>query len=70
MQYLLDPTNWDVTIPDSIPNLFFDHLTLTFISVVIGLLIAFPIHVAALVQGTAKVNPLFAYGRLTPRPPA
>jgi glycine/D-amino acid oxidase-like deaminating enzyme len=27
-------------------------------------------HVAALVQGTAKVNPLFAYGRLTPRPPA
>ena len=26
-------------------------------------------HVAALVDGTAKVNPLFAYGRLTPRPP-
>ena len=26
--------------------------------------------VAALVDGKAKVNPLFAYGRLTPRPPA
>jgi glycine/D-amino acid oxidase-like deaminating enzyme len=26
-------------------------------------------HVAALVDGKAKVNPLFAYGRLTPRPP-
>lgn len=27
-------------------------------------------HVAALVGGSAKVNPLFAYSRLTPRPPA
>ncbi len=27
-------------------------------------------HVAALVQGRAKVNPLFAYGRLRPRPEA
>ncbi len=55
MQYLLDPTSWDITDPTSIPNLFFDHLTLTFISVGVGLLIAFPI--ALLV---ARFRPLYA----------
>ena len=55
MQYLLDPTSWDITDPTSIPNLFSDHLTLTFISVAVGLLIAFPI--ALLV---ARFRPLYA----------
>lgn len=54
MQFLFDPANWDVTIPTSIPNLFFAHVSLTFISVGIGLLIAFPI--ALLV---ARFRPLY-----------
>lgn len=54
MKYLLDPANWDVTDPSSIPNLFYAHLTLTLVSVGIGLLIAFPI--ALLV---ARVRPLY-----------
>lgn len=54
MQFLLDPNNWDATIPTSIPNLFFAHVSLTFISVGIGLLIAFPI--ALLV---ARFRPLY-----------
>ena len=60
MQFLFDPANWDVTIPTSIPNLFFAHVSLTFISVGIGLLIAFPI--ALLV---ARVRPLYAPVTLT-----
>ncbi len=54
MKYLLDPANWDITDPSSIPNLFYAHVTLTLISVGIGLLIAFPI--ALLV---ARVRPLY-----------
>ena len=60
MQFLLDPTNWDVTIPNSIPNLFFDHVYLTLISVGLGLLIAFPI--AFLVM---RVRPLYTPVTLT-----
>src|SRR5690242_21074860 len=55
MKFLLDPTNWDTSIPNSIPNLFLAHLSLTLISVAIGLLIAFPI--ALLV---ARFRPLYA----------
>ena len=54
MKFLLDPTNWDTSLPNSIPNLFFDHVSLTLISVGIGLLIAFPI--ALLV---ARIRPLY-----------
>lgn len=43
MSYIFDHYNWDPSDPTSIPNLLYDHLTLTFISVAIGLLIAFPI---------------------------
>ena len=60
MKFLLDPTNWDTSLPNSIPNLFFDHVTLTLISVALGLLIAFPI--ALLV---ARVRPLYAPVTLT-----
>ena len=55
MKFLLDPTNWDTSLPNSIPNLFFDHVSLTLISVGLGLLIAFPI--ALLV---ARFRPLYA----------
>ncbi|HEY1387918.1 MAG TPA: ABC transporter permease [Ktedonobacterales bacterium] len=55
MTFLLDPSNWDTSLPNSIPNLFFDHVSLTFISVALGLLIAFPI--ALLV---ARFRPLYA----------
>jgi osmoprotectant transport system permease protein len=54
MSYLLDPTNWDFSDPTSIPNLFFAHVSLTLISVGLGVLIAFPI--ALLV---ARVRPLY-----------
>jgi osmoprotectant transport system permease protein len=54
MKFLLDPGNWDTSIPNSIPNLFLAHLTLTAISVGLGLLIAFPI--ALLV---ARIRPLY-----------
>lgn len=43
MSYILDPLNWDVTDPLSIPNLLLAHLTITGISLLLGLLIAFPI---------------------------
>lgn len=43
MSYILDPSSWDVTDPASIPNLLFAHLSITGISLLIGLVIAFPI---------------------------
>lgn len=43
MSYIFDGSNWDLSDPTSIPNLFFAHLYITGISVVIGLLIAFPL---------------------------
>lgn len=43
MNYIFDGTNWDLTDPTSIPNLLVAHISLTVISVGIGLLIAFPI---------------------------
>ncbi len=60
MKFLLDPTNWDVSLPNSIPNLFYDHVSLTLISVGLGLLIAFPI--ALLV---ARFRPLYTPVTLT-----
>lgn len=43
MSYILDPSSWDVTDPASIPNLLFAHLSITGISLLLGLVIAFPI---------------------------
>lgn len=43
MSYILDPSNWDVTDPTSIPNLLLAHLSITGISLLIGLVVAFPI---------------------------
>jgi osmoprotectant transport system permease protein len=43
MSYILDPSSWDITDPESIPNLLFAHLSITGISLLIGLVIAFPI---------------------------
>lgn len=43
MSYILDPLNWDITDPTSIPNLLLAHLSITGISLLLGLLIAFPI---------------------------
>ncbi len=43
MSYILNGYNWDLSDPQSIPNLFFAHLYITVISVVLGVIIAFPI---------------------------
>jgi osmoprotectant transport system permease protein len=43
VSYIFDGSNWDLTDPTSIPNLFLQHLSITLISMGIGLLIAFPI---------------------------
>ncbi len=43
MGYILNGSNWDLTDPTSIPNLFAQHLSITLISMGIGLLIAFPV---------------------------
>lgn len=43
MSYLLNPFNWDITDPESIPNLFFDHLYITGVSLGIALAIALPL---------------------------
>lgn len=47
MSYILDGYNWDLSDPMSIPNLLFQHLIITGISLVIGLLIAIPVGVLA-----------------------
>jgi osmoprotectant transport system permease protein len=43
VQYLLNGSNWDLTDPLSIPNLFFQHIWISLVSVLIGLAIAVPI---------------------------
>jgi osmoprotectant transport system permease protein len=43
MSYLFDPYNWDLSDPASIPNLLLRHIGITAISVLLGLVIAFPI---------------------------
>jgi osmoprotectant transport system permease protein len=47
MSYILDGYNWDLSDPTSIPNLLFQHLIITGISLAIGLLIAVPVGVFA-----------------------
>src|SRR5689334_9667371 len=43
MSYLLDGSNWDLSIPTSIPNLLFAHLYITALALIIGLAIAVPV---------------------------
>ena len=43
MSYIFDGGNWDLTDPTSIPNLFLQHLSITLISMGLGLVIAFAI---------------------------
>jgi osmoprotectant transport system permease protein len=54
MDFLLHPANWDLTDPSSIPYLFLDHLYITGLTLLIGLLIAFPI--AFLVVRYTRLN--------------
>jgi osmoprotectant transport system permease protein len=43
MSYLLNPANYNLSDPGSIPNLFIQHLTLVVISMLISIVIAIPI---------------------------
>ncbi len=43
MQYLLDASNWDITDPQSVPNLLLDHIEITLLCMLVGLAIALPI---------------------------
>ncbi|MBV8694759.1 MAG: ABC transporter permease, partial [Ktedonobacteraceae bacterium] len=43
MNYLLQPYNYDLSDPASIPNLFLDHLYLVGITMLISLIIALPL---------------------------
>ena len=43
MRYLLDPANYDLTDPSSIPNLLIQHLTIVGISMLISIIIAIPL---------------------------
>lgn len=54
MDFLLRPANWDLTDPGSIPYLFVDHLYITGLTLLIGLLIAFPI--ALLITRYTRLN--------------
>lgn len=47
MQYLLNPYNWDMSDPGSIPNLFLQHLNLVVISMLIAIVIAIPLGLLA-----------------------
>src|SRR4051794_29407099 len=54
MDFLLRPANWGLTDPGSIPYLFVDHLYITGLTLLIGLLIAFPI--ALLITRYTRLN--------------
>ncbi len=43
MGYIFDASHWDLTDPASIPNLLLQHLSITAVSMLIGLAIAFPL---------------------------
>lgn len=47
MQYILDASHWTLGDPTSIPSLLLAHLRITGISVLIGLMIAFPLALLA-----------------------
>jgi osmoprotectant transport system permease protein len=54
MQFLLRPANWDLSDPTSIPYLFANHLYITGLTLLIGLLIAFPL--ALLIVRYTRLN--------------
>jgi osmoprotectant transport system permease protein len=43
MNFILNPSHWDLSDPTSIPNLLFEQLYVTFVSLAIAVIIAFPI---------------------------
>jgi osmoprotectant transport system permease protein len=43
VQYLLNGSNWDLADPQSVTNLLVDHITITVLSMLVGLVIAIPI---------------------------
>lgn len=43
MQYFFRASSWDLSDPKSVPNLFYGHITITLLTLIISLLIAFPI---------------------------
>jgi len=43
MHYILQPYNYDLTDPESIPNLFLKHLTIVGITMLISLIMAIPV---------------------------
>jgi osmoprotectant transport system permease protein len=43
MSYLLDPFNYDMTDPESIPNLLIQHLTIVGVSMLISIVVAIPV---------------------------
>jgi len=43
MHYILQPYNYDLTDPESIPNLFLKHLTIVGVTMLISLIIAIPV---------------------------
>src|SRR6266699_7132613 len=43
MHYILQPYNYDLTDPESIPNLFLKHLSFVGITMLISLIIAIPV---------------------------
>jgi osmoprotectant transport system permease protein len=47
MQYILNPLNYDLTDPESIPVLFFQHLYLVGLTILIALIIAVPLGLLA-----------------------
>ncbi|HXR64475.1 MAG TPA: ABC transporter permease [Ktedonobacteraceae bacterium] len=47
MQYILSPYNYDLTDPESIPNLFLQHLWLVGLTMLISLVIAIPLGLLA-----------------------
>ncbi len=46
MSYLLNPANYDLTDPSSIPNLMIQHLIIVGISMLLALIVAIPIGIA------------------------
>lgn len=43
MNYLFDPFNYDLTDPESIPNLLLDHINIVVITLLISIIIALPL---------------------------
>ena len=54
MNFILQPANYDLTDPESIPNLFLAHLQLVGIVMLISLIIAIPIGILV-----ARYRPLY-----------